>query len=167
MDNKEQQKLEQIDDAIFFPIISTGVRRSVINVISNNPELDDIELRIKIGESIVEYFDSSIGTGKMGILLCSIGCFSNPRTVLEDYKKKYLEYYKTCSLPLVNTKKTLRKIATIEKELNRKIDEILKDERKLRGFCHLYWDTKKKILLEDYGITWYSPAECNPDIIYD
>jgi hypothetical protein len=35
------------------------------------------------------------------------------------------------------------------------------------GSCHRFWALKKQILKEKYGITWYSPAELNPDIKYD
>ncbi len=35
------------------------------------------------------------------------------------------------------------------------------------GSCHTIWALKKRILKEKYGITWYSPAELNPEIKYD
>jgi hypothetical protein len=35
------------------------------------------------------------------------------------------------------------------------------------GSCHRLWDIQKQILKEKYGITWYSPDELNPEIIYD
>lgn len=35
------------------------------------------------------------------------------------------------------------------------------------GSCHRLWDMQKTILKEKYGITWYSPNELNPEIIYD
>ena len=35
------------------------------------------------------------------------------------------------------------------------------------GSCHRLWDIQKTILKEKYGITWYSPDELNPEIIYD
>jgi len=35
------------------------------------------------------------------------------------------------------------------------------------GCCHRLWDMQKTILKEKYGITWYSPDELNPEIIYD
>lgn len=35
------------------------------------------------------------------------------------------------------------------------------------GSCHTLWSLQKTILKEKYGITWYSPAELNPDIKYD
>ncbi len=35
------------------------------------------------------------------------------------------------------------------------------------GSCHRLWAIQKQILKEKYGITWYSPDELNPEIIYD
>ena len=35
------------------------------------------------------------------------------------------------------------------------------------GSCHTLWALQKRILKEKYGITWYTPAELNPDIKFD
>ncbi len=35
------------------------------------------------------------------------------------------------------------------------------------GRCHAVWGRTKEILKQEYGIEWYSPAEMNPDIIFD
>ena len=35
------------------------------------------------------------------------------------------------------------------------------------GDCHKFWDMQIFILKEKYGITWYTPAELNPEIKYD
>jgi hypothetical protein len=35
------------------------------------------------------------------------------------------------------------------------------------GYCHKYWYYKKKYLKEIYGIDWKSPAELNPNTIFD
>lgn len=66
-----------------------------------------------------------------------------------------------------NTAETLIAIGRIGNELESKIEEELKDEKRGLGFCHTYWATKKRILKEDYGIIWYSPAEENPLVSYD
>lgn len=36
-----------------------------------------------------------------------------------------------------------------------------------RGFCHIYWQTKQRILKEKFGITWFSPSEMNPSVRFD
>ena len=35
------------------------------------------------------------------------------------------------------------------------------------GMCHSIWHYKKQILKTEDGIDWHSPAELNPDAIYD
>ena len=35
------------------------------------------------------------------------------------------------------------------------------------GSCHRIWAIQKQILKEKYGITWYTPAELNPDVKFD
>ena len=35
------------------------------------------------------------------------------------------------------------------------------------GSCHRLWTMQKNILKEKYGITWYTPDELHPEIIFD
>jgi hypothetical protein len=35
------------------------------------------------------------------------------------------------------------------------------------GYCHVFWQTKKRILRRDYKIDWKTPAELNPWTSYD
>lgn len=35
------------------------------------------------------------------------------------------------------------------------------------GYCHLFWGTKQDILRRKYGIEWKTPAQMNPDTLYD
>jgi len=35
------------------------------------------------------------------------------------------------------------------------------------GFVHIIWATKKRVLKQKYGIEWRSPAELNPQVIFD
>ena len=35
------------------------------------------------------------------------------------------------------------------------------------GFVHIIWKYQKIVLERDYGISWESPAELNPDILFD
>ena len=35
------------------------------------------------------------------------------------------------------------------------------------GVCHTFWNKKKQILREEYGIDWRSPQDLNPDTLYD
>ena len=35
------------------------------------------------------------------------------------------------------------------------------------GYCHKYWAVKKRILKEEYGIDWLSPAEKESGVSFD
>ena len=47
------------------------------------------------------------------------------------------------------------------------VEEELKDHPRGLGFVHLFWATKERILKEKYGISWRSPGELNPNILFD
>ena len=83
-----------------------------------------------------------------------------------SYHKKTMEEILQERAPQ-NTEETLKAINKIENELERKIDEEWGDEPYTLGSCHRYWYIKKRILKEDYGITWYTPKEEIPFEIYD
>ena len=59
------------------------------------------------------------------------------------------------------------------KDLLNKVDievnHLLKNHpmRNELGYCHIEWETKKRILYERYNIIWYSPAELNPTMCFD
>lgn len=52
-------------------------------------------------------------------------------------------------------------------EAERKIESCLEDHPRGMGFCFEYWSTKARVLREDYGIAWRSPAQMNPGVIFD
>ena len=54
----------------------------------------------------------------------------------------------------------------VKDEVEAKILALIGPSRGM-GYCHLYWATKRKILREDYGIEWRSPAVLNPRIKFD
>lgn len=138
IDLKEQQRLAQFDR-----IFCDEVKQSVLNIITENSDCNNVELRKKTRATIEKYFDKSIGVEKMGVMLSSRGCISDPVIVLEKIRTKYLRYYETYQLPRINSQATLNKIAAIEKEVEKKIGKILKGEPRRLGFCHRYWVTKK------------------------
>ena len=51
-------------------------------------------------------------------------------------------------------------------DVDKECDEILKDEPRFMGFCHLYWSTKRAVLAK-HGIQWRSPSAMNPRVIFD
>ena len=67
--------------------------------------------------------------------------------------------------PIEDAPKYKHIFETIDVEVN----EILKDDphRNHIGFCYTFWETKKRLLKEKYGIDWKSPAQMNPHVIFD
>ena len=61
-----------------------------------------------------------------------------------------------------------RAVDAAESEMRTKFPDLgfSRDDHML-GFCHVIWRYKKRILREDYGLDWQSPAELNPHIWYD
>lgn len=51
-------------------------------------------------------------------------------------------------------------------EVERKLDELFKNERRHMGFCFRYWSAKEE-LLKKYGIDWRSPGAMNPGVHFD
>lgn len=54
-----------------------------------------------------------------------------------------------------------------DEELVNKLTESYMQAPPYMGYCNNYWSAKKVILKEKYNIDWYTPAEENPDVIYD
>jgi hypothetical protein len=56
----------------------------------------------------------------------------------------------------------------IEETINHKVDNILSDNKEDAPFSpYKVWALKKQILLDEYNIIWKSPADLNPNIIFD
>ena len=51
-------------------------------------------------------------------------------------------------------------------EVEKEVDEQLKDEPRCMGFCHSYWSAKRAALARR-GIEWRSPSAMNPGIMFD
>lgn len=60
-------------------------------------------------------------------------------------------------------KKKLIEAARTEAEFAMKQDGTIN----LEGSCHILWERQQKILKEKYGVIWRSPADMNPDIMFD
>jgi len=61
--------------------------------------------------------------------------------------------------------KTLRYIL-VEKKVDQEVRKKIGNGGYL-GYCHRFWALKQRILKEEYGIDWKSPAEMNPDWFFD
>lgn len=64
--------------------------------------------------------------------------------------------------PIQATAEWEKAIYDVEKE----VDEELKDEPRCMGFCFTYWSAKRSALARR-GIEWRSPSEMNPKVIFD
>lgn len=59
------------------------------------------------------------------------------------------------------------------KRVEKEVDELAEKEadkivpQGWDGFCHVFWAVKKDILKKKYNIDWKSPAELNPDTMFD
>ena len=47
------------------------------------------------------------------------------------------------------------------------IMEILGERYDYFGACHAIWHHRKRLLMEKYGIEWFTPAELNPEVKFD
>lgn len=51
-------------------------------------------------------------------------------------------------------------------EVEKDCVERLKDHPRGMGFCHAYWPVKRELLAK-HGITWHTPAQMNPKVMFD
>lgn len=59
--------------------------------------------------------------------------------------------------------------ADVFKKINDEVNEALTEHPKKgsMGFVHIIWEMKKQILKQKYGINWKTPAELNPQVMFD
>ena len=65
--------------------------------------------------------------------------------------------------PIEDDSELKKVIQKVEQET----EEALRDRKRGMGFCHLFWNTKQRILKEKHGIEWFTPVQMNPGSIYD
>lgn len=58
-------------------------------------------------------------------------------------------------------------IRPVIEKAEREAELELADWPRAEGFCHALWGAQKEILRAKYGIDWRTPAEMNPDVIFD
>jgi hypothetical protein len=55
-------------------------------------------------------------------------------------------------------------------KIDAEVEEALKDSpirEGQMGYCYTFWDKKQEILKQKYKIDWHTPAETNPDTLFD
>jgi hypothetical protein len=67
--------------------------------------------------------------------------------------------------PIEDTQEYKDALKKIRPELDL-LDKELEERKIVIGSCHIYW-ARKKDLLKMYGIDWKTPAECNPNVVFD
>lgn len=67
--------------------------------------------------------------------------------------------------PIEDSEVFLQAMTKIQPELDSLMENLDRQGYGL-GSCHIYWERKKQ-LLREHGIDWKTPAECNPDILFD
>jgi hypothetical protein len=65
--------------------------------------------------------------------------------------------------PIEEDPESVKAMQQAEKETQ----EALSNSQRQMGFCHLFWNTKQRILKEKYGIEWFTPVQMNPGTIID
>lgn len=99
--------------------------------------------------------------------------YNNVPTFLYSREEGYVfiaidHYSNKIVMAKTNSEETLQQLKEIEEEVDRKVNKNLKDtQQPMLGFCHVFWNEKKRILKEEHNIEWFSPAECNPQNRYD
>lgn len=80
---------------------------------------------------------------------------------IDDYiDKLHAGYLKND--PVENTEEYLAIKADMEKRLYERMKEF-----RWMSSCHAWWSAQKSILERSYNITWRTPQEMNPRVIFD
>lgn len=154
-------------------------RRQLYQMIMEKPPEEQVETILSDDKHILYFYmpvikgllhNNSITSqdlGKIGSRLKNMKKTPFNKRLIKQIKKKRVHLFFHPKPKYTNSEETLQKLALIENEVDAKVEEILKDHPRMLGFCHLFWGTKKRVLNEEYGIDWLTPAECHPNIRFD
>lgn len=86
-----------------------------------------------------------------------------------------IDYYEDSEGFRIDVKESDPRYRDIIKKADKEAEEVLRKEwganyeksSKQLGYCYSIWGEKQKILKEKYNIDWKTPAEMNPDILFD
>lgn len=65
--------------------------------------------------------------------------------------------------PIEDDPKFAKTIVEAQKEAGK----LLADQKMHLGYCHLLWGTQQELLRNKHGVLWFTPAEMNPDVLFD
>ena len=163
--------LSRIDDYKYGKVSAKDFCRESAQFILSHPlymKDDDLQRAIEILKREICRFRADTGeTEQEGDLSFWISLkdiqylLNNGRTFTEE-REDYFKNGTERADPVEYTDEYL----AIEPEMEQIVRD-LTGEGEYLGFCHLYWETKKRVLKERYGIDWKSPADRYPHIIFD
>lgn len=52
-------------------------------------------------------------------------------------------------------------------DVEKRLDDRFANAPRQMGFCFMYWNAKRELLKEEYGIDWKSPSQMNPRVMFD
>ncbi|MDE6443176.1 MAG: hypothetical protein K2K64_01955 [Muribaculaceae bacterium] len=52
-------------------------------------------------------------------------------------------------------------------EVEKRLEDRFANAPRQMGFCFRYWNAKRDLLKEEYGIDWRSPSQMNPRVMFD
>lgn len=82
-------------------------------------------------------------------------------------EKRFKEIENEKNQDLVDPQELDPKYHEIFESVNLELEKQFHNVKKYMGFCYFYWEEKKAILWKKYGIVWKTPAEMNPNTLYD
>lgn len=48
-----------------------------------------------------------------------------------------------------------------------RLEERFANVHRSMGFCFMFWEAKRNLLKDEYGIDWHSPSQMNPSVMFD
>lgn len=48
-----------------------------------------------------------------------------------------------------------------------RLEERFANVHRAMGFCFMFWEAKRNLLKDEYGIDWHSPSQMNPRVMFD
>lgn len=161
--------VSELPDTEFNSVLfSFKIGNDIINLVEDFREIKSIVEKNYKGTIIIIYSNLS----EKRLFKISKKYYNVP-TFLYSREEGYVfiaidHYSNKIVMAKTNSEETLQQLKEIEEEVDRKVNENLKDiQQPMLGFCHVFWNEKKRILKEEYNIEWFSPAECNPQNRYD
>ena len=134
------------------------------------PPEDEVGI-MKALESLIGYGDKSLRTALESGTVPLHPALTSVKALLEGELAEGAVWHYYTDPPTDITKYDILEETEFYKEVAPIIEEMIKGEMGDRygcfGSCHAIWQRRKQLLMEKYGIGWYSPAELNRQVDFD